>query len=808
MSAEKKSRQEKARDHAWRVFEERNQAFRVLYDTVMEVEGTGTEETFSILCRNLLRISNGLCAALASYHPDEEEMVLESICWRDDKGEEFLVTPGLAAKVGKETIDSFKQDQVLNCHAHQGCLVEIFPDSELKRFTAPHVGNCYRVSCVREGELIAGGMVHLPAGSKMRLKDMIDTYLNLAGMVIQRVYLIRNIDWERRQFLSIFDSIDEAIYVSDPHTYEIIYVNRYLGEMLGGDPRGKICYREFQGLDSPCDFCTNEIVLQKKGRPHRWEYYNPVLKRHYLVIDRIIKWPDGRDVRFELATDITNRKRTEERLQKVVQVSNDLIYEWNIQDDSLEWFGDIDRALGYNPGEIEQTIVGWIRLIHPEDRDRLIKAVERHRNSIEPISEEYRVKRKDGNWRYWTDMGMPVLDKDGRPTRWIGGCKDVTERKCLEEELINSRKLESIGILAGGIAHDFNNIIAAILGNISLARLEATEGTELYRSLKAVEGACGKAQALTQQLLTFSTGGAPVTESILIEELLVESTKFVLHGSKAVCDFKISKNLWPAAADPGQVSQVIHNLILNADQAMPEGGRIELSAKNVELKQGSVPTLQPGRYLKIDVEDWGIGIPRNQITKIFDPYFSTKKQGSGLGLTTVYSIIKKHKGELRVKSAQGKGSTFTIYLPASDHKPQKENVLKDEVVSGLGRVLLMDDDEMILEIGTRMLEKLGYQVAQAADGKEAIDKYALAKRQGNPFLAVIFDLTVPGGMGGVEALKKLKEIDPEVKAIVSSGYSTDAAMAEYQKYGFRAVIPKPYGIETISQVVAKVIGKD
>ncbi|MBN1625659.1 MAG: PAS domain-containing protein [Deltaproteobacteria bacterium] len=806
MNTENKIRQEKARDHAWRVFEERNQAFRVLYDTVMEVEGTGTEETFSTLCRNLMRISKGLCAALASYDPDEGVMVLESVCWRDEKGDEVSVTPGISVRVGKETVDSFKQEQVLNCNDHEGCLVNIFPDSELKRFASLSDGNCYRVSCVREGELIVGGMFQLPAGKKMRLKDMIDTYLNLAGMIIQRVYLIRKIDWERRQFLSIFDSIDNAIYVADPHTYEIIYVNRYLSEQHGKDLRGKICYREFQGLDSPCDFCTNKIILQKKGQPYRWEYYNPFLKRHYLAIDRIIKWPDGRDVRFELATDITDRKRTEDRLQRVVQVSNDLIYEWNIQDDSREWFGDIKRALGYDPVEIERTTDGWLLLIHPDDRGRLIKSVELHRHSTEPFSEEYRVIRKDGSWRYWTDMGIPVIDKEGRPSRWIGGCKDITERKCLEEELINSRKLESIGILAGGIAHDFNNIIAAILGNASLARLEAKDGTGLYRFLKAIEGACGKAQALTKQLLTFSTGGSPVTESIMLEELLTESAKFVLHGTNTVCDFKISKDLWPAAADPGQVSQVIHNLILNADQAMPDGGRIELRAFNVYLKQGEIPLLQAGKYLKIEVEDWGVGIPSNQIAKIFDPYFSTKEQGSGLGLTTVYSIIKKHRGELRVKSVHGKGTTFTIYLPASNQEPQTKKEQKDEVVSGLGRILLMDDDEMILEIGTKMLERLGYQVNQAADGMEAIEQYTLAKSRGNPFKAVIFDLTVPGGMGGVEALKKLKEIDPDVKALVSSGYSTDAAMAEYKKFGFMAVIPKPYGIETLSQVVAKVIG--
>ena len=807
MSAEETLREEQAHRHAWQVFEERNRAFRVLYDTVMEVQGAGSEETFSILCRNLLRISGGLCAALASFKPDTGTMVLESVCRRQDQGFVASGRPGDEVVVAREVVSGFKKNQVAGCRKHQGCLVEIFSESELSRFSADSEANCYRLSCVREGELIAAGMVQLPAGDELRLKDMIDTYLNLAGVIIQRVYLIRDLRFERSQFLSIFDSIEEIIYVTDPRTYEIIFTNQYLQKILGNDPRGGICYREFQGRDSPCEFCTNEIIMANKGDPYRWEYYNPTLEGHFLVTDRIIRWPDGRDVRFELASDITELKKTEERFKKAARVSTDLIYEWDVRDDSLEWFGDVAAALGYPPGEIPRTIAGWFELIHPEDRKSLSDSVERHRRKTEPICEEYRVRKNDGSWAYWNDMAMPVLDEAGRPVRWIGGCKDVTEKKRLEAEIIKARKLESVGILAGGIAHDFNNILTAILGNVSYARLDAEAGTELSDALVAAEKACRRAQSLTQQLLTFSSGGAPVTESVRLEDILRESAQFVLHGSNVSCRFRIADALWPVKADPGQVSQVINNLVLNADQAMPGGGKIELRAENCRLEEGEIPELEPGRYVRVEIEDNGVGIPSDQLAKIFDPYFSTKQKGSGLGLATVYSIIRKHNGAVRAESVLGRGSTFIVYLPASAKKAASA-IDEDRVVGGSGRLLVMDDEEAVLEIAARMLKKLGYEVSTAADGAEAVEKYRQAYHEGRPFQAVILDLTVKGGKGGKEALSELKKIGPGVKAIVSSGYSTDPIMADYEKAGFSGVIPKPYQTAELSRVLARVVSDE
>ena len=298
------------------VFEERNRAFRVIYDTVMEVEGVGEKETFPVLCRNLRRISGARFAALASYNPNTGAMVLEAVSFTDEEWVNAGDRPGISAIMPEETIRGFKETRILSCREHDDCLVEIFPESELRRFASGEEGNYYRLSCVRGGELIAIGMIILPSEEKLRMKDMIDTYLNLAGIIIERVYLVRNLRFEQAQFLSIFDSVEEVIYVADPRTHEIIFTNKYFQKLLGKNPLGGICYREFQNLDRPCDFCTNEIILMKKGESYRWEYYNPMVDKHFLITDRIIKWPDGREVRFELAIDITERKRAEDKLKE------------------------------------------------------------------------------------------------------------------------------------------------------------------------------------------------------------------------------------------------------------------------------------------------------------------------------------------------------------------------------------------------------------------------------------------------------------------------------------------------------------
>ncbi len=384
---------------------------------------------------------------------------------------------------------------------------------------------------------------------------------------------------------------------------------------------------------------------------------------------------------------------------------------------------------------------------------------------------------------------------------------DIRERKMKEEAFIKTCKLEALGVLAGGIAHDFNNLLMGVIGNISLARSLVSPQDKIYTALDSMEKASLKAKGLTQQLLTFARGGKPVKQTVSIVELVKDSAAFVLSGSNVRCDVSIAQDLWPVDVDTGQITQVIHNLVINAKEAMPKGGQIKVSAENYSNGAKTKFPMKEGRYIKITVKDSGMGIPKEHIEKIFDPYFTTKKQGSGLGLATAYSIVKNHEGYITAESSVGAGATFSVYLPASEKEfiPRKE--AEDRLIHGKGRVLVMDDEEFVRDISGRMLTKLGYEVDSAKNGDEAIKLYTEAKEAGRPFDVVILDLTIPGGMGGRETVRNLIRIDPQVKAIVSSGYSDDATMSDYKKHHFKGVMVKPYRIEELSKTVHRVIGK-
>lgn len=408
---------------------------------------------------------------------------------------------------------------------------------------------------------------------------------------------------------------------------------------------------------------------------------------------------------------------------------------------------------------------------------------------------------KDGTRRSIDDSGAPIKDENGKIIGVVLVFRDVSEKRRIEQELMKADKLNSLGILAGGIAHDFNNILTAILGNIILAKEFTRPGEKIYERLIEAEKASLRAKGLAQQLLTFSSGGAPIKKTMFISELLKESALFALSGSNVQCEFSISNNLWAVEIDEGQINQAINNLIINAIQSMPEGGRIKLTAENVTVSEGE----KKGRYVKISIVDQGIGIPKEHLPKIFEPYFTTKQKGSGLGLAIVYSIIKKHDGYIEVETELGVGTTFKVYLPASLKNVFVRKGLKEKIQTGKGKILVMDDEELVRKVIGEMLVFLGYEVEFAKEGIEAIELYKKAKAQGQPFDAIIMDLTIPKGMGGKETINKLLEIDPTVKAIVSSGYSTDPVMTEFTKYGFKGFIIKPFKIKELGEVLYRVI---
>jgi len=413
---------------------------------------------------------------------------------------------------------------------------------------------------------------------------------------------------------------------------------------------------------------------------------------------------------------------------------------------------------------------------------------------------------RDGRERIIVASGTPIANKDGALIGVILVFRDITERRKQEEEIVREQKLESVGILAGGIAHDFNNLLTGILGNIGMAKMYAAPGDRrLLERLEEAEKASMRAKALTQQLLTFSKGGEPVKKIIPIADVVSESAVFALRGSNVRSEFDFPENPLCSEIDEGQISQVIHNIVLNAQQAMPRGGTLRIACRPVIIGPEDFLPLPQGPYVMITIQDEGTGIPETIINDIFDPYFTTKKNGSGLGLSTCYSIMKKHGGHITVKSEVGVGTTFFLYFPeAKGACPQRAG--SDDGIDRLScRVLVTDDEEVVRAIAGEILGYFGCEVAYACDGAEAVALYQEAMKAGRPFDIVMLDLTIPGGMGGREAVERLREIDPDVKAIVVSGYSNDPVMAQYQSYGFCGVVSKPYRMIDLNRILKGIL---
>jgi two-component system cell cycle sensor histidine kinase/response regulator CckA len=422
---------------------------------------------------------------------------------------------------------------------------------------------------------------------------------------------------------------------------------------------------------------------------------------------------------------------------------------------------------------------------------------------------ELELIKKDGSSVTCYLRGRTVIAESGTEGI-VWTLEDLTMRLKMEEELLKVKKLESIGVFAGGIAHDFNNLLLAIIGNISLAQHLSAQNSVVHDLLASAGRASERARDLTVKLLTFAGGGDPVKVSESLPHLLQESAAFVLSGSNVKCIYQFAPDLWAVNMDRAQISQVIQNLVLNADQSMPDGGIINISCSNVQLTSGEIPGLEKGNFVRVSVKDHGVGIPKKILGRIFDPYFSTKEKdaskGSGLGLAIVHSIISKHGGAVTVSSEPGSGSTFTLYLPAIalDLSPEAEPA-EELLHPGKGRILLMDDEEMIQNVVGTMLGLLGYEPVITSDGAEAVAVYRKNLASGHPFDAVIMDLTIPGGMGGAEAIKKILELDPGAKVIVSSGYSHDPILTDYKKFGFCNIVSKPYQLKDLSRVLQETL---
>ena len=510
--------------------------------------------------------------------------------------------------------------------------------------------------------------------------------------------------------------------------------------------------------------------------------------------------------RIEHYYDITRRKETEDRLGLVsaaVNQSTEGIAVVDLEGRVLFSNQAFARMHGHEP----EAIVGeHLSVFHTADQLPAVEEANRTILKTGAFSGEIWHARKDGTTFPSLMANSLICDERGEPFAIIGTLRDITERKRMEEELLRARRVESLGTLAGGIAHDFNNILTAISVNVSVARLCVRPEEEVHSILSEAENACVRAKSLTNQLLTFSRGGMPVKKPTTIAHLVRETAQFALRGSSARCEFHLPEDLWPLEVDEGQISQAIHNLILNADQAMPEGGVIRVLGRNRSIAENEGLPLPPGPYVEIAVRDRGEGIAEEQMEQIFDPYYTTKEDGSGLGLTSTFSIVRKHGGHINLESRPGEGATFRIYLPASDRRPGPAPERKPAGHSRPRlRVLLMDDEELIRQNVGRSLERRGFEVVLVVEGAEAVQAYRQARESGRPFDAVIMDLTIPGGMGGKEAIREIQAIGPDVKAIVTSGYSNDPVMAQYVAHGFHGVVSKPFRIEELEETLFQVV---
>ena len=510
------------------------------------------------------------------------------------------------------------------------------------------------------------------------------------------------------------------------------------------------------------------------------------------------------------------RKRTEEKIRESEQFIR------NILDTVDEGFLVIDRdyrLLTANKAYCDQTSLPCDEVIgkhcyevsHKRNQPCFAEGEDCASQQVfasgDPRTAVHKHTDHDGHVIYVETKAFPIKDNSGRVTSVIETINNITEKHLLEEERLKTQKLESIGTLAGGIAHDFNNLLQGIFGYISMAKMTLDQREKSLAMLEQAEKALHQSVNLTTQLLTFSKGGKPVKKSLSLLPVIENAARFALSGSRSEYRISSAPDLWRVEADEGQLVQVVQNIVLNADQAMPLGGNVEIAAQNVSASDASLPRSIAGKdHVLITIRDSGVGMPEQYLGKIFDPYFTTKEKGSGLGLATSYSIIRNHGGLIDVRSQVGQGTAFFLYLPASEAVAEESPAAAAPGKARIGRILVMDDEKVVREVTGELLRSLGHEAEFAESGESALTMYREAMASARPFDVVILDLTIRGGMGGLETLGKLLEIDPGVKAVVSSGYSDDAALSNYREHGFKAFLKKPYNMDELQNTLNDLLG--
>lgn len=651
--------------------------------------------------------------------------------------------------------------------------------------------------------------------------------------ISDRESLLRELEQEHSRLQAVLEQMPCGVIMFDACSLKQILVNKKYNEIWQVPKAGPELIEEYQpgnffhldgrsykkeelpifrSINNGEIVSNEEMICQRKNGSIMNVICNstPILDRDNNIVAGVIVFSDITELK-----EATTKAAIANQLQKIIEFLPDGIFVTDHERKVIAW----NRALEMLTGVQEQDIIGSeikADLFDGLERIMLIDDIlngfsqkddPNVYKSGDVISKQVLFSSLNNRDNVLLDVkATSIRNEHGSILGVIEIIRDITTQRKLEMEAIRIQKLESLGILAGGIAHDFNNILAAIIANLQLAAIKLKKRQDISKYLENTIATTHKASSLTKQLLTFAKGGGPVKKRVSLSKLVRETVNFALCGSKTKAVFRLPENLWPVDADEGQIIQVINNLIINSEQAMPEGGIINIKAENINYAADS--KYNPGNYVKLTITDHGGGVPEEIADKIFDPFFTTKAIGSGLGLSTSYSIIKKHNGYLELESSSKNGATFSILLPAATEEPALKEQPREINTFVKAKVLLLDDEDIIRSVSGELLSLFGYRVILAKDGREAVELYQQAKESGDPFIAVIMDLTIPGGMGGLEAMNILRKFDPEIKAIVSSGYANDPVISDYQKYGFSGVVIKPYRFDELLKELEKVIDKN
>jgi two-component system, cell cycle sensor histidine kinase and response regulator CckA len=634
----------------------------------------------------------------------------------------------------------------------------------------------------------------------------------------------RELGESERKYRTLVDQSLQGIVIAQGERPRLVYANPAMGAILGYAPQ------ELMALDAD----QAMQVVHPDDRPMFLRTYrrriqgDPALHFEFrgLRRDGETRWLSVSTARIDyqgsyavLATfvDVTDRRDAEQALaaeKERLAVTVSSIGDGVIATDKSGRVVLINRAAQELTGWSEadaagRPLVEVFRCQDPDDRDDLPDPVAQvlQRDEVVGFANDVLLIDRDGGEWMVSRTGAPIRDAHGAPIGVVLGFRDQSDRVLWEEERSRREKAESLGVLADGIAHDFNNILTGILGNVSLAKVHAQEGDGLWKRLSEAERALDQATRLVRQLMSLSRSGSPLTEAASIEEIIEQSASLAMSGSRSRYELVAQDGLWAVKVDTTQISRVVQNLVINAEQAMDHGGLLSIGLSNVVLDDPSPLPLEPGRYVKASFRDEGCGIAPALLTKIFDPYVTTKSSGTGLGLAIAFSNVAQHGGHITLESRVGRGTTFPVYLPASDGPDSREQrVSQDPAEPGSGLILVMDDEPAVKDVCAEMLRYLGYEVETAQDGEEAIDLFQSRREAGRPFDLVITDLTVPGGMGGKVVAERLRRIDPDVQVIAASGYYDDPVMARYGDHGFAGALRKPFTTVELGDVVRGVLG--